>query len=79
MENERETQVLQVLKHLREHGSITASEADAKYGIKRLASRMNEIKHRGVKFDVVMESGFNRFEKKTRYARYVLIPQEVTA
>lgn len=79
MENEKETQIIQILKHLKDHGSITASEADHTYGIQRLAARMNDIKNRGVKFYVVMESGLNRFQKKTRYARYILSPREVTA
>lgn len=79
MENEKETQIIQILKHLKEHGSITASEADNAYGIKRLAARMNDIKHRNIKFDVLMECGVNRFGKKMRYARYILSPREVTA
>lgn len=79
MANERETQVIQILKYLNEHGSITHMEAEGNFGIARLASRMNDLKRRGVKFDVVMENGENRFGRKTRYARYILTPTEETA
>lgn len=34
----------QVYNHLLTYGSITQSEADAFYGIKRLASRINDLK-----------------------------------
>lgn len=76
MSTEKETQVIQVLRHMMDHGSITAAEADHQYGIMRLASRMNDLKRRGVKFEVVMESGENRFGRSTRYALYFLIQTE---
>jgi hypothetical protein len=40
-----------VLSHLERHGKITPAKADVVYGIKRLASRMHELKAAGIPFN----------------------------
>lgn len=37
-----------VLRHMKDHGSITSAEAITEYGIYRLASRISDLKSKGV-------------------------------
>lgn len=75
-----ETQCQQIMLYLWEHGSITQGEALKEFGIARLASRVNDLKKRGV---VLRRSMVNDVSKPTllrrlkgekprpvRYARY---------
>ena len=57
-----------VLKHLREEGSISQWEAHGVYGIRRLASRIDEIVAAG--WDIEKEE--KRDAKGQRYIRYSL-------
>ena len=41
------TQRFQIMRHLKENGTITQLEALREYGIMRLASRISELKKRG--------------------------------
>lgn len=61
-----------VLKHLREEGSISQWEAHGVYGIRRLASRIDEIVAAG--WDIVKEE--KRDAKGQRYIRYDLSPAQ---
>lgn len=61
-----------VLKHLREEGSISQWEAHGVYGIRRLASRIDEIVAAG--WDIVKEE--KRDAKGQRYIRYDLSLQQ---
>ena len=49
------TQCERIIRHLNDYGSISAQEAIEEYGIYRLASRMTDLKNRGVKFNVEMK------------------------
>lgn len=42
------TQCDRILRHLESGGSLTAAQAMQEYGIYRLASRINDLKKRGV-------------------------------
>ena len=66
------TQNEMILDYLTQNGSITQRDAEREFGICRLASRINELKDRGVKIRKVMEAAPNRFGVMTRYARYFL-------
>ena len=63
------TQREAITKHLNEYGSITAVEAWDSYNIRRLASRISELKKNGLKIERE-----NRKHKITgqKYARYNL-------
>ncbi len=61
-----------ILKHLREHGSISQREAYEQYGIMRLAARIARLRGYGNTISAVMEYGENRFGQDVRYARYYL-------
>ena len=42
------TQCDRILRHLESGGSLTAAQAMQEYGIYRLASRINDLKKRGI-------------------------------
>ena len=64
------TQTEKVLRHLEMYGSITPVEALQEYSIMRLASRISDLKKMGYDIATNMESGYNRFGEKVRYASY---------
>lgn len=66
------TQIGMILRHMEQHGSITAAEAMEDYGIARLASRINDMRKRGYAITSIIEYGVNRFGRETRYARYYM-------
>lgn len=69
-------QCVMILRHLDEHGSITSAEAMNIYGIARLASRIDDLKHLyGYKIGKVTERGKNRFGEPVNYARYFLLKE----
>jgi len=65
----RNTQTQMVLNYMREHGSITAIEAEHELGIMRLASRISDLKEVGFKIDKLMVEVETRYGK-TKIARY---------
>jgi hypothetical protein len=66
------TQCEKVLRHLEDYGSLTSLEAVNEYGIMRLASRINDLKHMGVGIISEMVTGKNRYEETVRYSVYRL-------
>lgn len=71
-ENQKPTQCERILRHLKDYGSIDPLVALKEYGIMRLASRMHELRKRGVEFDTETAVGKNRYGETTRYAVYRL-------
>ena len=61
------TQCEQILRHLRNEGSITQREAAQRYGIYRLAARIYDLRRDGHDIQKTMEEGEN-----SQYARYYL-------
>lgn len=61
-----------ILRHLRDHGSITAIEAFIEYGILRLAARISDLKERGHNITSEIVHGANRYGEPTRYSVYRL-------
>ena len=66
------TQCDKVLRHLRDHGSITAVEAFSEYGILRLAARISDLKERGHNITSEIKHGKNRYEEPVHYSVYRL-------
>lgn len=64
------TQCELVLRHIKDFGSITPAEAVSEYGIYRLASRIYDLKKRGVIFETEMVYGKNRYGELTKFKRY---------
>ena len=67
------TQCDKVLRHLRDHGSITAVEAFSEYGILRLAARVADLKERGHNITSEIKHGKNKYEEPVHYSVYRLI------
>lgn len=66
------TQSERIARHLRDYGSITSLEAIQEYRIMRLASRISDLKRKGLPIQREMVSGRNRYGEATSYARYSL-------
>ena len=70
------TQCDKVLRHLKDHGSITSAEAFNEYGILRLASRINDLRAQGIAIVSETASGKNRYGETTHYSVYRLAEKE---
>ena len=66
------TQCDRILRHLKSGGSLTAAQDMQEYGIYRLASRINDLKKRGVPIQKRTVSSKNRHGKKVSYAEYYM-------
>ena len=66
------TQTEKVLEHMKQYGSITATEAMNEYGIFRLASRISDMKKSGVPVRKRMIKAKNRFDEPVCFAEYSL-------
>lgn len=65
-----------VLWHMKEYGSITHKEADDLYGCSRLAARISDLRHQGVK--IISETVTSRSPegRVKHYSRYRLGEKE---
>lgn len=72
MTNSKPTQAQRVLDYIEEHGSITQLEALQYLSVMRLASRISELRRKGVPIESTVETVKNRFEEKTYIKRYRL-------
>jgi hypothetical protein len=61
-----------IVRHLEDHGSITAVEAMQEYGIQRLAARIADLRANGVPITSEIVTGKNRYDEITHYAAYRL-------
>lgn len=65
------SQATQVIKYIRENGSITTTQA-FELGITRLASRVHELREHGVPVEREMIAVQNRHGETCRVARYTI-------
>jgi hypothetical protein len=61
-----------ILQYLNDFGSITTFESYTELGITRLASRVNDLKHQGYKFNEEWVSKKNRYGKMICFKKYML-------
>ena len=66
------TQTEKILRHLNKFGSITSLEAMNEYGIMRLASRISDLKKKGIPIRSEIEVVKNRFGENCHIKRYSL-------
>lgn len=66
------TQAQKILLYIKKHGSITTLDAFRYLGVARLASRICEMKERGIDIRREMVTVFNRDGEKCRVARYFI-------
>ena len=62
-----------ILMHMKQHGSITAMEANEQYGIMRCAPRIKELRDMGIAIKTEMISGKNRRGTISNFAKYSLV------
>lgn len=61
-----------ILKHLKEHGSITSWEAIKNYGATRLSGAIFELKKEGYNIITKDTHGIDCYGNKNTYATYIL-------
>lgn len=66
------TQCDRIMRHLREIGDIDDLIAYSEYGIRRLASRIHDLKVQGYEIEVENKKSKNRYGEPTHYVVYRL-------
>ena len=61
----------EVLKHLKEHGSITSMEAIKLFGATRLSAIIFNLRRHGHNIVTVEKKGVDRYGHQVKYANYV--------
>lgn len=61
----------EVLRHLRESGSITSDEAWRMFGVTRLSAIIFNLRKKGHDIETVTEGCTDRYGHAVNYARYV--------
>ena len=69
------TQCDKILAHLKMHGNISHAEAQARYGICRLAARISDLRSRGYNIRSKMVAGKNRAGETVHFSLYHLEEQ----
>ena len=67
------TQCQKIIRHMKDHGTITSREAMFEYGIMRLASRISDLKRDGYEISSKLITAENRYGEKTHISEYSLI------
>lgn len=68
----KETQNQMIEEHLRKHGSIEPMEALANYGCNRLAARIWDLRHKGIRIKTINTAVMNRYGRVINFAKYCL-------
>ena len=66
------TQCDRILRHMKDYGSIDPMVAIKEYGCMRLASRIADLKGRGIEIIAERTKGKNRYGEDTSYCVYRL-------
>lgn len=74
---EKKTQRNEVLRHLKENGSITSWEAIKEYGATRLSAIIYDLRHY---YDLEIKNErvefTNRYGTKSSYVKYILVDRD---
>lgn len=70
------TQHEQILQYIEDFGSITPMQAFSDLGITKLATRISEMRKKGMEFKIEMISSENRYKKPVHFARYSFVEGE---
>lgn len=71
------TQCQRIIRHLQEIGPIDDLTAYSEYGIRRLASRIHDLKVQGYDIETETHKGKNRYGEPTHFAVYRLKEETV--
>lgn len=66
------TQQDRIMRHLRDYGSITATEAVSEYGIVNLSKRIHELREQGHNINRGIEMSRNRYGEWVSIERYTV-------
>lgn len=69
------TQHEDILRYIKENGSISPAEAFSYLGITKLSTRISEMTRTGYSFAKQMVDDRNRYGRKIRYMRYWLVKE----
>lgn len=61
-----------ILDYIKKHKTITPFEAYDKLGCTKLATRISELRAKGIKIQDVWQEDFNRYGNKVRYKKYFI-------
>ncbi|MBO5453734.1 MAG: helix-turn-helix domain-containing protein [Clostridia bacterium] len=67
-----------ILKYMNDFGSITTLQAFTDLGCTRLASRITDLRHKGIDIKSEYVSGKNRYGEKVSYKKYSLAEKSVS-
>ena len=70
--NNKTNKTEEVLKHLKEYGSITSLEAIEKYSATRLSAIIFNLKKRGYNIETIMLPFTDKYGTKSMYGKYIL-------
>ena len=71
------TQCERILRHLEDYGEIGQLTAMQEYGIMRLASRINDLRKRGISIETDFARGKNRYGEPTKWAVYRMKGEQI--
>ena len=66
-----------IIDYIQSFGSITTLQAFQDIGCTRLASRINDLKKMGYRFDTDTEKSKNRYGETVHYKRYRLVQSDM--
>lgn len=72
----KSSQINRILSYLKKYKTITAKEALENIAVERLASRIHDMKERGIPVQDKFVNGVNRFGEPTRYKIYWIEEEE---
>lgn len=61
-----------ILDYIKKHKSITPFDAYERLGCTKLATRISELRAKGIKIQDVWQESYNRFGDKVRYKKYFI-------
>ena len=65
-----------ILRHIKDHGSITTLEAFQDYGVTRLSARIWDLRHKmGHEIESETIAGKNRYGETTTFSKYFISGQ----
>ena len=70
------SQCEKILRHMKDFGFITAMDAMQEYGIMRLASRIGDLRRRGIGIISETKTGKNRYGDTVHFAVYRLAEED---
>lgn len=72
---EKRTQTSEIIRFMREHGSITQAQATECSGNRKLSSIIDNLRNSGYVIETIMHAGKNRYGGRCTWGEYVLLKE----